>query len=133
LAVCEASRWNLSDTEFDQSTGPERAVAAKLDVVGGGVFFIWVGAALLAGASWAVFFLGTGAIMLGAQVARTYLALKVDHFAFVLGIIFVLAGGLRILDFAWEKAAIPVWLVPALFIAVGAAIVLSAWRRKPRT
>jgi hypothetical protein len=123
----------MSDTEFDRSTRPERAVGAKLDAVGWGVFFIWVGAALLAGVSWAVFFLGTGAIMLGAQVARRYLAMKVDRFAFVLGIVFVVAASLRILDFEWEKAAIPAWLVPALFIAVGAAIVLSAWRRKPGT
>ena len=122
----------MSNTEFDQSTRPDRAVAAKLDAVGWGIFFIWIGVALLAGASWAIFFLGTGAIMLGAQVARRYIALKVDRFALVLGIVFVGAGALRILDFEWEKAAISAWLVPALFIAAGAVIVISAWRRKPR-
>lgn len=122
----------MNGTALDQSARREGTAAARLDEIGWGSFFIWIGVALLAGVSWSVFFLGTGAIMVSAQMARKFLALKVDRFGLSLGIAFVCASVLRILDLQWDKAVISTWLVPVLFIAAGASIVLSAWLRKPR-
>lgn len=92
--------------------------------------FIWIGVALLVDVGWGVFFLGTGAIMLGAQVARGYFALKLDRFSLVVGLLLVGAGVLRALDLHLDKASVPPWLVPLVFIAVGVAIVVFAWKRK---
>jgi len=44
-----------------------------LDAVGWGVFFIWIGVAILADLGWGVGLIGVGLIILGALVARGYL------------------------------------------------------------
>jgi hypothetical protein len=107
-------------------------VAAVVDGIGWGLFFIWVGICFLAGFGWAIFFLGTGVLMLAGQAARRHYGLMVDRFALLLGGCFVVAGLARTFDLHWGWATMPQWIVPALFIALGVAIVVSAWRHGRR-
>jgi len=46
----------------------------KLDAAGWGLFFIWIGIAVLSDVGWGVGLIGVGVIILGGLVAREYLA-----------------------------------------------------------
>jgi uncharacterized membrane protein HdeD (DUF308 family) len=50
----------------------------------------------------------------------------------VFGICFTVAGLLHWLNIPLDKVALPSWLVPAAFIALGVAIVVSGWARRNR-
>jgi energy-coupling factor transporter transmembrane protein EcfT len=64
----------------------------KLDAIGWGLFFIWMGATLFAHLGWGVGLLGVGMITLGVQAARKYFELKLEGFWVVMGFFFVLGG-----------------------------------------
>lgn len=55
-------------------TAQRKKRGRKLDAVGWGLFFIWMGIAVLADVGLGVGFLGVGLIILGGVVAREYLA-----------------------------------------------------------
>jgi hypothetical protein len=46
----------------------------KLDAIGWGLFFIWMGIAILADVGWGIGLMGIGLIILGGLVAREYLS-----------------------------------------------------------
>jgi hypothetical protein len=52
----------------------------KLDAAGWGVFFVWMGIALLADVGWGVGLLGVGIIARGGQLARRYFGIGLDGF-----------------------------------------------------
>jgi hypothetical protein len=105
-----------------QKEGPVKPegweLARKLDAVGWGLFLIWLGVVLLAKAQTSVALLGIGIIMLGVQLARVVLKLKVEGFWFVVGLLFVVGG-------LWQLADTRIPLVPILLIAAGLALVLT--------
>lgn len=45
----------------------------KLDTVSCGLFFIWIGIAVLANVGWGIGFIGVGVIIIGSLAAREYL------------------------------------------------------------
>jgi hypothetical protein len=55
-------------------TTQRKKLDRKLDAVGWGLFFIWMGIAILADLGWGVGFLGVGLIILGSLGAREYLS-----------------------------------------------------------
>jgi len=122
----------MNTGEQGQTKEPGRVSAATIDAAGWGLFFIWVGIAFLTHVGWGVGLLGVGIIALGAQAARKYFALKLDRFGLALGIVFVAAGVLLLLDIRADTAPILAGLIPLLFIVVGIAILASVWRRRPR-
>jgi uncharacterized membrane protein len=93
-------------------------LAQKLDAAGWGLFFIWVGAALLMDLSWGVGLLGVAVITLGGQAARTYFGLGSQIFWVVVGLLFLVGG-------VWELYRVEISLVPVLLIIAGAALLLS--------
>jgi hypothetical protein len=97
----------------------------KLDAAGWGLFFVWVGIALLAHVGWGIGLLGVGLIMLGAQAARKYLGLPVEGFWAVVAIVFAVSG-------VWElfEPMIPGGLWPIISIAVGMVLLVFAVLRK---
>ena len=97
-------------------------VAHKLDAAAWGLFFVWVGVALIANLGWGLGLLGVGVITLGGQLARKYFILTVERFWIVVGLLFVLGG-------VWELLGLQFSLVPILLIVVGVALLLSAVRR----
>jgi hypothetical protein len=98
-------------------------VARKLDAVAWGLFFIWVGVALIADIGWGLGLLGVGAITLGGQLARKYFGLAIERFWVGVGLFFVLGG-------LWELLGVEVGLVPIMLIVAGVALLLSAMRRQ---
>ena len=102
--------------------GNNLILAHKLDAVGWGLFFVWVGTALIAGVGWAVGLLGVGAITLGGQLARRYFGLAVEQFWVAVGVLFVLGG-------VWELLGLEFSMVPIVLIVAGMALLLSAIRR----
>ena len=55
-------------------TAQSKKLAKRLDALGWGLFFIWVGVAFMADVGWGVGFLGVGLIILGILGAREYLS-----------------------------------------------------------
>jgi hypothetical protein len=99
-----------------------QVVAHKLDAAAWGLFFVWVGVALIANISWGLGLLGVGVIMLGVQVARKNFGLALEGFWVVVGLLFVLGG-------VWELLGVRYSLVPMVSIIAGVALLISAMRK----
>lgn len=97
-------------------------VAHKLDAAAWGVFFVWVGIALIADIGWGLALLGVGVITLGAQLARRSFGLAIEGFWVLVGLLFLLGG-------VWELLEIRYSLVPIVAIVAGVALLLNAMRR----
>jgi len=92
-----------------------RELTGKLEAVGWGLFFIWMGVALFAHLGWGTGLLGVGIITLGVQAARKYFELKLEGFWVAVGFCFVAAG-------IWILFNIQLGLLPILFIVAGVAL-----------
>ena len=97
-------------------------VAHKLDAAAWGLFFVWVGVALIANIGWGLGLLGVGVITLGGQLARKYFSLTIERFWVVVGFLFALGG-------VWELLGLQFSLVPILLIVAGVALLVSAVRK----
>ncbi len=115
----------MTETDHDQGPASRHALNKKVEAAGWGLFFIWIGVALLADVGWGVGLIGVGIIILGAQVSRAYLALNVEGFWVVVGFLFVVGG-------IWELFNVQLALVPLLCIVAGVALLASALRGGPR-
>lgn len=121
----------MAESEHGQMVENTSALVKKLDAVGWGVFFIWIGAAFLADVTWGAGLLGVGVITLGTQAARKHFGLPVERFGLVIGILLVLWGAWELLNIRLGKAPIPGGLLPILFIVAGVVLLVSAFLRKP--
>lgn len=121
----------MAEHESAQNVENTRALIKKLDAVGWGVFFIWMGTAFLANVGWGVGLLGVGVIALGAQAARKYFGLPLERFWLVMGSVFIVWGVWRLLKIQLGGVPIPVNVLPIVLIAVGVVVVVSALVRKP--
>ena len=108
----------------EATPAPERGeLAGKLDAVGWGLFFVWVGVALLLDVGIGVGLLGIGVITLGMQAVRKVCHLPLEGFWVVVGLLFVVGG-------LWELFDVQLPLVPLLLILAGIALLVSAARGK---
>ena len=103
----------------------KRLTAHKLDVAGWGLFFIWIGIALLVNLGWGIGLLGVGILMLGGQLARKCMALRFEAFWALVGALFILGG-------VWELLSVRISLIPIVCIVAGVALLVSALLGKPR-
>lgn len=95
----------------------QKDLCRKLDAVGWGVFFVWMGIIMLVKILPAgVGSIGIGAIILGEAVARFLLKVSISAFWVLMGAIFILAG-------IGELWAINLPLLPIAFIIVGALLI----------
>jgi hypothetical protein len=108
---------NMNNNQ-ELDTAERSELARKLDAVGWGLFFIWMGGALFGQVGWGAGLLGVGIITLGVQAARKYFGLNLEGFWIAVGFFFV-AGGI------WELFNIPFGLWPILCIVAGAALLGS--------
>lgn len=122
----------MAESGHDQMGENTRTLLKKLDAVGWGLFFIWMGIAFLADVGWGVGLLGVGVIALGAQVARKYFGLPIERFWLMIGIVFAVWGVWELLNIQLSKPPIPGTLLPILLIVAGIVLVASALLRKPR-
>lgn len=107
----------------EQKTSEKHNLAARMEAVEWGLFFIWLGIVFLLNIDTGVGLLGVGLIILGMQMARKNYNLEWDRFWVVVGLLFV-AGGL------WELFNVKLPLVPILFIGAGVAILVSISRAR---
>ena len=92
--------------------------AHKLPAAGWGLFFIWIGIALLLELGTGIILLGIGTITLLVQVARKYLNLRLEIFYVVMGLLFMIGG-------FWENYKPDFPLIPVFLIVVGTGLLLS--------
>jgi hypothetical protein len=97
-------------------------VARRLDAAGWGLFFVWVGFALIANLGWGVALLGVGVITLGGQLARKQFGVRFEPFWVAVGFLFAVSG-------VWEIFNFRIRLIPIVLIIAGAALLLSAMRK----
>jgi hypothetical protein len=114
----------MEERNHDQMLTNRHVLHKKVDAASWGLFFIWVGVALIAHVGWGVSLLGVGIIILGTQVARNYFGLKLEGFWVVAGFFFVVGG-------VWELFNVPFGLMPILCIGAGVALLVSVLVRKP--
>jgi uncharacterized membrane protein len=111
----------------EQKRTPDRQyLARKLDAIGWGLFFIWVGIAFLADLGWGVGLVGVGVLGLGEQVARRHFNLNLEGFWVVVSFLFIVGG-------LWTLLDAQVALVPLLLIVAGLAVLVSAFWGRPRS
>jgi hypothetical protein len=60
------------NNDWEIKTAPKNKLGRKLDAIGWGLFFIWMGIAIQADLGWGVGFLGVGLIILGILGVREY-------------------------------------------------------------
>ena len=110
-------------THAERMSVPQTSTTARrLDAGGWGLFFIWVGVALIAGLGWGAGLLGVGTITLAVQVARRFLGAGAEPFWVVVGALFVAGGVAQLLSLEFN-------LLPVLLIIAGLGLVISAVRR----
>ena len=97
-------------------------VARRLDAAGWGLFFVWVGFALLADVGWGVALLVVGVITLGVQLARNQFGVRFEPFWLAVGFLFAVSG-------VWEIFNFRIGLIPIVLIVAGAALLFSAMRK----
>lgn len=108
---------SAGNTEEPKPTNPPK-FANKLPAAGWGLFFIWIGIALLLKLGTGIILLGIGTITLLVQMARKYLNLKLELFNVVLGLLFMIGG-------FWENYKPDFPLIPVFLIVVGTGLLLS--------
>jgi hypothetical protein len=116
--------------DTNRNSEADRASIARIDASGWGLFFLWVGVALVASVGWGIAILGTGVISLGVQFARRVSGLPVDRWSVGFGACLSVAGLTQWLEIPLGKAPLPAWAVPAVFAALGIAILVSTWGRR---
>lgn len=100
-----------------------RRLSKRLDAMGWGLFFIWIGTSLLLDLSWGVGLIGVAAIVLLGQTARRSYGLRIEKF-------WVVVGGLFLLGGFWELYQVQATLLPVVLTIAGGALILSAIRRR---
>jgi hypothetical protein len=108
---------NVPETQ-ESHTVKTGGLAQKLDAASWGLFFVWVGIALLMEFSWGVGLLGVAVITLGGQAFRRYFGLSLEWFWVVAGVLFLAAA-------VWELLQVQIALVPIVLIVAGAALLVS--------
>ncbi|HJW55663.1 MAG TPA: hypothetical protein VJ577_10355 [Burkholderiaceae bacterium] len=122
----------MANSKHDQTGEDRHILIKKLDAVGWGIFFIWIGIAFLADVGWGIGLLGIGIILLGGQMGRMHFNLPVEGFWLVMGILVVVAGAWELLKLNIGEEPIPGGFIPILSIVIGVALVASALLRKRR-
>ena len=115
------------DTKRGEEMKPEATdrinIAERLDAVGWGLFFLWIGVALMFDFGWGVTLVVIGIITLGEQLARLSFQLKLEGFWVVVGVGFLLGG-------IWQLVDAEVSLVPILLILAGLIVLLGGFLPK---
>jgi hypothetical protein len=106
-------------------TNETSGLTHKLQAVGWGLFFVWVGIAVLTKieAGIGIGLLGIGIITLGMQGVRKYFNLKLEGFWVVVGLLFAIGG-------IWHLFEAKIPLVAIVLIIGGILVIVSGFRSK---
>ncbi len=98
----------------------------QLDSLSWGLFFVWIGAAILLNVGWGWGLLGVAAIILGGAAIRSFKGLPIEGFWLAVGIVLLVCA-------VWEFFSISWPVLPVLIIGFGVVMLLRAFRgRQPR-
>lgn len=100
--------------------GINSTFAKKLDAAGWGLFFLWVGTAMLMDVGWNWSILGIGLIVMGVQFALLAGGYKVDIFMLALGTLLIGSAALDAASLNWT-------IFPLALVVFGAVILLSVF------
>jgi hypothetical protein len=130
--VCVSrEEFGLAFAEFEMHGAPAMSRGPRLETAEWGPFDIGLGVRLLAGSSGGIFCFGTGVPMLGGRALRHDIGIGLDRFCSAVGTCFVVFGGILGMRWRIDEITMATWFVPGLFIVVGAALIIPAWRRRP--
>ena len=99
----------------------EQGFERQLDGVSWGLFFVWIGVAILFNLGWSWGLLGVAAIVLGGAAVRRIKGLPTEGFWVAVGVVLLLCA-------VWEFFAISWPMLPVLIIAFGLVMLLRAFR-----
>jgi hypothetical protein len=99
-----------------------RGIEHKVDEAAWGLFFVWLGAALLADIGWGLTLFGIGVITVGGQIARRTFGLTVEWLWAAVGALFIIGG-------VWEFMGFQLAMIPLVLIAAGVLFFVSAMRK----
>jgi hypothetical protein len=116
VTITEQPRTEKPET--GRSTQAKQA-ARRLEAGSWGIFFIWVGYALLMELSMGVGLIGVGVIALLTQGVRRVFGLPLEGFWVFVGLGFLLGG-------LWALYAIDVPIAPVLLLGLGALLLAAA-------
>lgn len=108
----------MAQNNHNQGLNDRYVLANKLDSIGWGLFFIWVGIAMFGNLDWGTGLLGVGIVTIGGQALRKYFGLRIEAFWIVVGIFFALGG-------VWEIFNVQFGILPFLCIAGGITLLVS--------
>lgn len=112
--------------QLHTQNGDER-FARQLDAAGWGLFFVWIGAAILLNLGWGWGLLGVSVIILGGAAIRSFKGLPIERFWVGAGIVLLTCA-------IWEFFAISWPVIPVLIMGFGVVMLLRAFRGpQPRT
>jgi hypothetical protein len=114
----------MAASSCNQEVVDNRGLERKLEGAGWGLFFLWVGIAIITGMGWGTGLIGVGAIILLGQGARRYFGVKTETFSILLGFFFVLGG-------IWELFMIQTSLLPVICVIAGLGLLVSQLLSKP--
>jgi hypothetical protein len=95
----------------------------KLDSIGWGLFFIWIGVALFLGFQLQTSLVGIGVIILGMQIVRKYFKFKFEMFYVIAGICLIIFNLLKISD-------INIPIIPIALIVIGCFFIFTSIKKK---
>jgi hypothetical protein len=103
----------------NDSEKQQDALDDKLDLIGWGLFLIWIGIAFWLDVGIGVGLIGVGAIILGEQVSRRFLGLCVEGFWITVGLLMVLSG-------VWQAYDVNMPLGSGILVLLGLIMVATA-------
>jgi hypothetical protein len=114
-------------TELDTGAAQRSAMSRKLDAIGWGVFFVWMGIIMLvkvlpAGTG----SIGVGVIILAEAIARLFMRISVNAFWILIGIIFLASG-------FGEIFAVNFPLLPIAFLVCGVLLIIRQTTKAKKT
>jgi hypothetical protein len=98
----------------------------KLDAIGWGAFFVWMGLTMLIKFPAGVTAVGIGIIILAESVVRLVLGVSVNAFWILMGAIFLAAG-------IAELSAVNFPLLPVAFLIVGVLLIVRQTTKARKT
>lgn len=117
-----------NDQPVSDQDAEKLALNKRLELIGWALFFIMIGCLWLMPDEWIpenTWLIGAGVILLGVNGVRRLYGIKMSACTLVLGIIAVLYGASGFFD-------VNVPFFPVLFVLIGVAILVSAFRQKAR-
>ncbi len=99
----------------------EESFSKQLDAASWGLFFVWIGVAILLNVGWGWGLLGVAAIILVGAAIRSLKGLPIEGFWVAVGLVLLACA-------VWEFFAISWPMHPVLIIGLGVVTLLRAFR-----